>query len=999
LIAVVLAGGVHAQHLKIWDSEAITGDCSFHYGEPNNTDAHDGQWCFQGNPDLWHSPGIVLQCQDTWRADISGLDEIRFSAKSDLPGRTFQFSIYGWPNTSNGVNIDAYIEGGFLDTTYKTVSIPLDVLKTPEWNLDRIEVLYFGPAEPQDGHRIFIDDVWGMDLSPTSVASVEPLANHVIKLTMQGAFDFADARVTGHYSLTSSTDSNFSLAVAPSAVGIRHFVDDFSDSGPVPSLVYEIFLVFPEGMAPGSDYTLTIDSIADPAGNGFDEPFVQPFIYSETDEVNGTVKANQVGYLPGGPKYGYAGNYLGDAGMMDIAPDSFVVRDASDDEVVFAGVPELRGDDAVLSGEEVYSCDFASLTTPGSYYLHVPGLGRSHDFVIGEDVYTEAARTAARGLYYQRCGMALAPPHADVRWAHGECHTADAYIHSSHLDSDLHAGEEIGAAIAMPGGWHDAGDYGRYVPTAAVALHTLLSAYELYPERYADDAWGIPESGNGIPDLLDEVKWELDWLRAMQSSDGGVFFKVTTTDWADSMPEDDLDTLWISPKTTHSTAQFAAVMAAAYRNFHPHLPSFADSCLAQAEAAWAFLGNHPDAYPPNGFVNPNGIGGGEYGDPLGDVDERAWAAAELYKSTGNQVYHDAFAVYWPQNAPGWGWNDFQHSQLKASWAYATTDFPVDQSWVIAIQDERRNGLDNYLIPRTEDNLYRNGYRSDVLEWIGWGSYAQSGRYSFDFIKGSYLLNDELYLRYAKINMGPQLGNNPQGLSYITGIGSRYPMDPLQHPSDHDASVEPVPGIPVFGPMAHIPMSNDYYYQAQCTDNLYPAGEQVGDPYPLLRRYYDIFELVHMSEFTITDMAMATAVLGFLSDTDDCSGVAFCDANVNSTGGSAVISSNGQCAVAQNQFALTAQPVPAGPGLFFFSAGQLESAVPLFNGVRCIGPSVIRLPVVLSSLGVATHQLDFTSGTAANIQAGQTWHFQYWFRDVPGGGLEANLSDGLSVAFQ
>jgi len=287
----------------------------------------------------------------------------------------------------------------------------------------------------------------------------------------------------------------------------------------------------------------------------------------------------------------------------------------------------------------------------------------------------------------------------------------------------------------------------------------------------------------------------------------------------------------------------------------------------------------------------------------------------------------------------------------------------------------------------------------VLEWIGWGSYAQSGRYSFDFIKGSYLLNDELYLRYAKINMGPQLGNNPQGLSYITGIGSRYPMAPLQHPSDHDASVEPVPGIPVFGPMAHIPMSNDYYYQAQCTDNLYPAGEQVGDPYPLLRRYYDIFELVHMSEFTITDMAMATAVLGFLSDTDDCSGVAFCDANVNSTGGSAVISSNGQCAVAQNQFALTAQPVPAGPGLFFFSAGQLESAVPLFNGVRCIGPSVIRLPVVLSSLGVATHQLDFTSGTAANIQAGQTWHFQYWFRDVPGGGLEANLSDGLSVAFQ
>jgi glucose/arabinose dehydrogenase len=137
----------------------------------------------------------------------------------------------------------------------------------------------------------------------------------------------------------------------------------------------------------------------------------------------------------------------------------------------------------------------------------------------------------------------------------------------------------------------------------------------------------------------------------------------------------------------------------------------------------------------------------------------------------------------------------------------------------------------------------------------------------------------------------------------------------------------------------------------------------------------------------------------LPDSCDCAGVNFCEANVNSTGSAASISSNGQCNVAQNQFVLTAQPVPAGPGLFFFSSGQLETAVPLFNGVRCIGPSVVRLPVVLSNLGSATHQLDFNTGTAAMIQAGQTRHFQYWFRDVPGGGLQANLSNGLSVAFQ
>lgn len=861
--AIVAPPASMAQDLLVWDSEDIAPECAFHYGGPDNVEANQGQWCFRGEPDMWHSPGIVLQCQDTWRADLSGYDEIRFAAKCDMPGRTFQFRIYGWPNVSKSLYVDDYIEGGALDTTYRLVSIPIDELKTPEWNLDRVEILYFGIAEPLDGHRIFIDDVWAVDLSPTMIDDVEPLAANVLKLTLQDRFDMGDARDLGHYALTSATDPLFGSPVAPDTVGIRTYVDDYSDSGPVPQLVFEIFLVFPESMTPDAGYTLTVDSIADLSGNEFNEPFDHGFTYTETTSVNGTVKANQVGYLPEGPKYGYLGNYLGDAGMMDIAPTTFVVRDAGDDQAVFTGAPILRGDDSVLSGEEVYSCDFAALTTPGTYYLHAPGLGRSHDFVIGKGAYTKAARTAARGLYYQRCGTALAPPAADPRWAHAECHLADAYIHASHLDSDLYGGEVIGAAVAMPGGWHDAGDYGRYVATAAVSLHTLFSAYELYPQKYHDGAWDIPESGNAIPDLLDEVKWELDWLRAMQSdSDGGVFHKVTTTDWADSMPEDDLETLWISPKTTQATAQFAAVMAAASRHFELRMPDFATGCLAQAEAAWSFLAAHPDTFPPNGFVNPVGIGGGEYGDPLGDVDERAWAAAELYKATGESSYHDAFTLYWLQNAPNWGWNDWQHHQLKASWAYATTEFPVNAEWLEDIKDATRSDLDLKLVVRTDANLYRDAHRSDVLEWIGWGSFAQSTEYSFEFIKGSYLLQDESYLPYAKINLGPQLGNNPQGISYITGIGSRYPMNPLQGPSDRDGVIEPVPGIPVFGPAAHLPLSNEYYYQAQATDNLFPSGEQVYDPYPVLRRYYDIFELVQMSEFTITDSAITTATFGF-----------------------------------------------------------------------------------------------------------------------------------------
>jgi hypothetical protein len=137
----------------------------------------------------------------------------------------------------------------------------------------------------------------------------------------------------------------------------------------------------------------------------------------------------------------------------------------------------------------------------------------------------------------------------------------------------------------------------------------------------------------------------------------------------------------------------------------------------------------------------------------------------------------------------------------------------------------------------------------------------------------------------------------------------------------------------------------------------------------------------------------------LPDSCDCGGVSFCESNVNSSGSPAVISSNALCTLAANQFALTAQPVPDTPGVFFFSPSRLVEAVPLYNGLRCIGPSLFRLPVIQGSGGVAGYALDFTTGPAAQMQPGETWHFQYWFRDVAGGGGGANLSDGLSVAFQ
>lgn len=864
LAAFLLAGGtrpVAAQHMQLWNSEADQNGCVWSYGIMDSVAAADGRWCFRGVPDRWHRPAINLGCQPTWRADISHLDVLRFKARTDLPGATFKVRITGWPWTSREISVDPYVEGGVVDTTWRVVTLPLDSLRTTEYSLNTVEFIAFGLAEPLTAHHVFIEDVWALDLGALQVEGVQALTNAVLRLEISGRPDTAVVKNPLNYRISSSTDPRFLDGVHPRAVGYRSAVVDLA-SGAIPTVEHDIFLVLPDSLGTGHSYQVTVLSLPDPAGNDLPQAWSSP-VPDPLEGVNGSVKCNQVGYLPESPKYGYLGNYLGDAGAMPLSPTQFRIRRVEDGVEVFSGTPQFRGDDLVLSGEVVWDCDFSAFTQDGHFFLEVPQVGRSHPFTIGDSVYEELARTTGRALYFQRCGTSLDLAHTEGPWTHGLCHAQDGVVHACHMDSPLHQDEVVGSTLPATCGWHDAGDYGKYVPTAAVALQTLFTLWELAPERFADGAWNIPESGNGIPDLLDECKWEVEWLRGMQAPDGGVFLKLTTTDWADDMPELDTDTRWLSPKTTHSTGQFAAVMAAAGRVYRPWLPDFADSCLAQARRAWAFLESHPECEPAAGFVNPEGIGGGAYTDPLGDADERAWASAELYKSTGEPAFHDAFSFWWPQHAVDWGWNDFQHSQIKASWAYATTGYPLRADWVEAITAEMREDLEQKLVPRTWENAYRNANRTDVIEWIAWGTFAHSSVYSLDFIKAIERLGDEAWRDEMLVNLDSQLGANPLGITFITGVGERSPLDPLHHPSLADGVMEPVPGIPVFGPVAHMPMSNAYYAQAQAPENLYPKGEYEDDPYPILRRYFDIAELVMMSEFTITDMAVCAAVYGYL----------------------------------------------------------------------------------------------------------------------------------------
>ena len=551
-------------------------------------------------------------------------------------------------------------------------------------------------------------------------------------------------------------------------------------------------------------------------------------------------------------------------------PPEAAVIDSDTGEVVLHAPLKLRAANWAMSGEDVYAFDFSSLKTAGTYQVHIAGIGLSDPFVIDDDAFNHAAYTAARGLYYQRSGTALVYPFAEDRFTRPISHEydpegrrIDAMVHSSLPETPLYSGETVNEMTDAHGGWHDAGDYGKYVPTAAAALWFLFTAYDMDPSRFKDGAWNIPESGNGWPDVLDEAAWEVDWIARIQGDEGAVHHKLTSEKWFDGMPHEETGSRFLFEKTTHDTALAAAVFACAGRLWETFDPQVAKTYLKRAESAWRFLLKHPDPAPSEGFKNPEGTVTGEYND-ADDSDNRLWAAAELYRTTGKKQYREYFENWWANNDHTSGWNKWQHFYGPAYWAYLRSSHTgADEEIKAAIRNLILRDADQ-MVTRTWLNPYLNGARLDVPDQIGWGAFTQSVEYAFPLLQAWTLTAQKKYLDAAALNLDAQLGANPLSFSFITGLGKRYPKDPLHKVSFHDGVDEPIPGIPVFGVFAHMSNGQPYYLAAQSDENSYPYSYATTDPYPILRRYIDAHELVPMSEFTIVDMAIAAGVFHLLS---------------------------------------------------------------------------------------------------------------------------------------
>ncbi len=507
-------------------------------------------------------------------------------------------------------------------------------------------------------------------------------------------------------------------------------------------------------------------------------------VTSETADESVDINVNQIGYLPDAEKKAVVRAELG----TDIT-GSFDIVNADTEEVVFTGELKDSAENAA-SGEQTAIADFSEVTEAGTYKVVTEEFGESFEFEISDSVYDGVTESAIRMFYLQRCGEEV----TDDTFGHEACHTGGAIVYGSTSSS----------TVAVSGGWHDAGDYGRYTVAGAKAAADLMLAYENYGDAFGDDS-GIPESGNGVPDILDEVKYELDWMLTMQDSEtGGVYHKITCENFADTeMPEEETEQLILSPISTTATADFAATMAMAARIFEDIDSDYSDTCLAAAEQAWSYLEDTPN--DGIGFQNPESISTGAYDDKE-DADERYWALAELYKTTGTDSYLTALKEYDVNDiGSDLGW---QTVGIYGMYAYLTGGDASD-SYYQTVKDAFYNAVD-IAMEHADEDAYSVAVGSDDYCW---GSNMGVANKGMLLLMANQLTPDEAYMTAAAHQLDYLLGTNTNSYCFVTGFGTLSPENPHHRPSQ--VVGEAMAGMLVGGPDSDL---EDLYAQATLSEN-------------------------------------------------------------------------------------------------------------------------------------------------------------------------------------
>ena len=540
---------------------------------------------------------------------------------------------------------------------------------------------------------------------------------------------------------------------------------------------------------------------------------------SKSDGGKDKIRLNQIGFYPNAPKI---------AVVLTNKKGSFTLQSA-DKKVVYKGQLKKSGQPD-FAGQYTWIADFSAFSKAGKYVLNVPGLGTSYPFSISRNVHQEVADATIKAFYFMRASTPILEKYAG-KWHRAMGHPDNkVLIHASAVSE----GRPEGSLVSSPRGWYDAGDYNKYIVNSGITTYTLLSLYEDFPEYMKTVKLNIPESGNGVPDLLNETLWNLRWMLTMQDSvDGGVYHKLTNAAFDKmEMPDKATEPRYLIQKSTAATLDFAAVMAQSarvFRQYEVQLPNFADSCREAALKAWEWAQTHPhiiyNKYVLNDNFKPK-ITTGDYGD--GEVrDEFIWAASELFVTLKDIKYVHKINVIPDIKMPLPSWSQVRvlgyYTIARNSERIAGTGYKN-----IAEIKKRIVNYANGLIKEADKTAYKAVMYKKKANFI-WGSNSVAANQGIALIQAYKITGDKKYLKYALDNLDYILGRNGAGYSFVTGYGSKTPMHPHHRPSVADGIVDPIPGLLSGGANPgdedHIPLPSSIPDQAYIdNDQAYAANE-------------------------------------------------------------------------------------------------------------------------------------------------------------------------------
>ncbi len=546
-------------------------------------------------------------------------------------------------------------------------------------------------------------------------------------------------------------------------------------------------------------------------------------------DISQFIHVDQFGYASASNKVAVLSNpEIGYNNSLSYSPPAIMeLRNASNDAVVLSAAPQTWSGGAIhsQSGDSGWWFDFSSVTAPGDYYVFdASNDERSGSFSIGDGIYNDVLKTAGRAFFYNRCNFPKEEPFAQG-WDDGQ------NFDNPLQDFNVRFIEDPSNASLekdLSGGWFDAGDYNKYVTFTNKTLHNLLSAYEENPQAFGDD-WNIPESGNNIPDLIDEIKWELDWLMKMTNPDGSTHIKMGSQNYSEntsSPPSANTDQRFYGPTCSSASIAIAGIFSHAAKVFGGffEFESYASELQETAITAYNYSKSFIDT---NTLETDCDDGSIVAGDADLDADSQKaqflMAAVYLFELTGDSSYNDYITgnvIYLEQISTGF-WGPYFAEVNDALINYTTLSNSTNSTVALienSFSDMITNNYDQFFGLSTADL-----YRAHIPDWsYHWGSNMPKANYGnlnrlaiqSNLVPGSNA-NFEAYIDETIHYFH---GVNPLGMVYLSNMyayGADRSVNEIYHSwfydgTDYDNAITspigPAPGFVSGGPNAQFSVS-------------------------------------------------------------------------------------------------------------------------------------------------------------------------------------------------